>query len=170
MNARSLLAVTLLAGVVGCAAGPILPRPDGARVLRATGVGAVAFGASLAETELLVGEKAVARGGDAACRYVEFPSLPGLLFTVDGGVVTRADAARGVPNALGVRFDDTTESVVSLYPDVREHRNQESLGGSNLVLPSADGRYAFVLQAAGNKIIAIRAGLGARLESAHGCP
>ena len=59
---------------------------DGSPPLRATGIGPVAFGTSLAENELLVGEKSVARDGEAACRHVEFRSLPGLIFTVADGV------------------------------------------------------------------------------------
>jgi len=154
--------VAILAGVAGCATNPV--------VLRSTGAGAVAFGASLAETELMVGAKASGPDADAACRYVEFSTLPGLRFTVENGVVTRADAGPGVRNELGVQLGDTTESVLSLYPDISMRRNRESAGGTDLILIDPDGGHAIVMQAAGNKIISIRAGLSASVGSVKGCP
>ena len=154
--------IAIVAGIAGCATSPV--------VLRSTGAGAVAFGASLAETELMVGSKASGSSSDAACRYVEFSSLPGLRFTVENGVVTRADAGPGVRNELGVQLGDTTDSVVSLYPDVTVLKNQVSPGGTYLVVADADGHHAIVLQAAGNKIIGIRAGLSASVGSLQGCP
>jgi hypothetical protein len=57
-----------------------------------------------------------------------------------------------------------------LYPDVTVLRNQESTGGTYLVVTDSDGRHAIVMQAAGNKIIGIRAGLSASLGSSQGCP
>lgn len=154
--------VAILAGVTGCATSPV--------VLRSTGAGPVAFGASLAETELMVGSKASGASSDAACRYVEFGSLPGLRFTVENGVVTRADAGPGVRNELGVQLGDTMDSVVSLYPDVSVLRSRESLGGTYLVVADPDGHHAIVMQAAGNKIIGIRSGLSASVGSVQGCP
>lgn len=162
MTKRSRLAVAILAGIAGCATNPVVLRP--------TGAGAVAFGTSLAETELIVGAKASGSGTDAACRYVEFSSLPGLRFTVENGVVTRADAGPGVRNELGVQLGDTTESVLSLYPDIYVRRNRESPGGTDLIVTDPDGGHAIVMQAAGNKIISIRAGLSASVGTVQGCP
>jgi hypothetical protein len=163
MTRRSWLAVACLAAIAGCAStSPV--------VLRSTGAGAVAFGTSLAETELMVGTKASGPDAEAACRYVEFSSLPGLRFTVESGVITRADAGLGVRNELGVQLGDTTDSVVALYPDITVLRDRESAGGTNLVVADPDGHHAIVLQAAGNKIIAIRAGLNTSVGSAQGCP
>lgn len=154
--------VAILAGVAGCATSPV--------VLRSTGAGAVAFGTSLAETELMVGAKASGSNTDAACRYVEFGSLPGLRFTVENGVVTRADAGPGVRNELGVQLGDTTESVLSLYPEISVRKNRESAGGTDLIVVDPDGGHALLMQAAGNKIISIRAGLSASVGSVQGCP
>jgi hypothetical protein len=162
MIRRSRLAFVILAAVAGCAPSPV--------VLRSTGAGAVAFGTSLAETELMVGSKASGSSTDAACRYVEFSSLPGLRFTVENGVVTRADAGPGVRNELGVQLGDTTESVLSLYPGLSVRKNRESAGGTDLILIDPDGAHAIVMQAAGNKIISIRSGLSASVGSAQGCP
>lgn len=162
LNARYLLLIALLGVTAGCATTPM--------VLRSTGAGAVAFGGSLAEAELMVGEKASGQHPDAGCGYVEFRSLPGLRFTVENGVVTRADAGPGVRNALGVQLGDTTDSVVSLYPDVMIRRSQASVGGTDLIVANPDGRYAIVMEAAGNKIIAIRAGLSTSVGSRQGCP
>jgi hypothetical protein len=163
MNRRFLLTVALLAASASCTTtSPV--------VLRSTGAGAVAFGASLAETELMVGTKAAGPDAEAACRYVEFSSLPGLRFTVENGVITRADAGLGVRNELGVQLGDTTDAVVALYPDITVLRDRESAGGTILVVADPDGHHAIVLQAAGNKIIAIRAGLNTSVGSALGCP
>jgi hypothetical protein len=162
MIRRCRLAIAILAGIAGCATSPAVLRP--------TGVGAVAFGTSLAETELMVGEKASGPGTDAACRYVEFGGLPGLRFTVENGVVTRADAGPGVRNELGVQLGDTTESVLSLHPDIAVRKNRESAGGTDLILFDPDGGHALLMQAAGNKVISIRSGLIASVGSAQGCP
>jgi len=163
MDRRAWLPVGCLAAIASCTTtSPV--------VLRSTGAGAVAFGASLAETELMVGTKASGPGADAACRYVEFSSLPGLRFTVENGVITRADAGLGVRNELGVQLGDTTDSVVALYPDIAVRKSPTSPGGTDLIQADADGHHAIVLQAAGNKIIAIRAGLNTSVGPPQGCP
>jgi hypothetical protein len=59
---------------------------------------------------------------------------------------------------------------VALYPEAAVLRDRESLGGTLLVVPGPDGRHAIVLQAAGNKIIAIRAGLNGAVGASQGCP
>ena len=43
-------------------------------------------------------------------------------------------------------------------------------GGTDLILIDPDGGHAIVMQAAGNKIIAMRAGLSASVGSVQGCP
>jgi len=75
-----------------------------------------------------------------------------------------------VRNALGVKLDDTTDAVLALYPDLLVTRNRESVGGTNLVYVAPGGGHAIVMQAAGNKIIAIRAGLRSAVEGSAGCP
>lgn len=170
MTARLLCLSVLLGLLAGCGAVPAFEPASPAPTLLATGVGPVSFGVSLAENELLLGEKATGQNAEAACRHVEFGSLPGLRFTVRDGVVTRADAARGVPNALGVKLDDTTDAVLALYPDLLVTRNRESAGGTNLVYVAPGGGHAIVMQAAGNKVIAIRAGLRSAVEGSQGCP
>jgi hypothetical protein len=158
MTGRSMLLTAFLAGCGGCATSPV--------VLRATGVGAVTFGQPVAEA----GVPAAGQSADAVCRYVEYPSLPGLRLTVENGVITRADAGPTVRNALGVQLGDTTDSVVALYPEVAVERSGASVGGTNLVIADPGGRHAIVLQAAGNKIIAIRAGLLGSVGRPEGCP
>jgi hypothetical protein len=170
MRRGSLLPVALFSAVAGCAAADVLRDTSSGSTLRVQGVGHVVFGNSLAETESLGGEKARGLGGDAACQYVEFDALPGLRFTVQGGIVTRADAGAGVRNSLGVNLGDTVESVVSLYPDVQMRRIPGSLGGTALIFVEPGATHAFVLQAAGNKIISIRAGLNSAVGTEKGCP
>jgi hypothetical protein len=170
MNTRTHGIVVVLGLLSGCGSLPDVQPKQSSTTLLATGVGPVAFGAPLAESELLLGEKATGPDTGAACRYVEFSSLPGLRFTVVDGVVTRADAASGVDNALGVNVGDTTDAAVALYPDLLVQRSHESVGGTNLVYVARGGGHAIVLQAAGNKIIAIRAGLRSAVAGSQGCP
>ena len=162
MNARFMPLIALLGATAGCASSEV--------VLRATGAGAVAFGGALAEVELMVGEKASGPIPATGCGYVEFRSLPGLRFTVENGVVTRADAGPGVRNALGVQVGDSVDSVVYLYPDVARLDNPGALTGASLVFADPDGRHAIVMQAAGDTIISIRAGLSRAVGSPEGCP
>lgn len=171
MNTRATCLVAAALGLLaGCGSLPAVQRAPSSPTLSATGVGPVAFGVPLAESELLLGEKAIGQDTGAACRYVEFRSLPGLRFTVLDGVVTRADAAEGVTNALGVNVGDTTDAAVALYPDLIVQRSRESVGGTNFVYVARGGGHAIVLQAAGNKIIAVRAGLRSAVEGSQGCP
>jgi hypothetical protein len=162
LNAPSRLLIAVLGITAGCATSPV--------VLRSTGAGAVAFGGSLAEAQLMVGEKVSGQVPDAGCGYVEFRSLPGLRFTVESGVVTRADAGPGVRNVLGVQVGDSVDSVLHLYPDVALSKKPGALTGVNLVFADPDGRHAIVMQAVGDKIISIRAGLSSVVGSPEGCP
>jgi hypothetical protein len=170
MKRFSLLLTALLSVVAGCGAQDALPDPALESTLRFSGVGPVAFGNSLAETELMVGEKSRGLEGDAGCRYVEFSALPGLRFTVRDGIVVRADAGVGVRNSLGVNLGDTVDSVVYLYPDAQMRHRPGSFGDTYLILADPGGSHAFVMTAAGNKIIAIRAGLSSAVGSDQGCP
>jgi hypothetical protein len=170
MNTRATCLAAALGLLAGCGSLPDVQRTPSSSMLSATGAGPVAFGVPLAESELLLGEKATGQDAGTACRYVEFGSLPGLRFTVVDGVVTRADAASGVANALGVNVGDTTDAAVALYPDLLVQKSRESVGGTNLVYVARGGGHAIVLQAAGNKIIAIRAGLRSAVEGSQGCP
>jgi hypothetical protein len=86
MNTRATRLVVALGLLAGCSSLPDVERSPSSPTLSATGVGPVAFGAPLAESELLLGEKATGQDTGAACRYVEFGSLPGLRFTVVDGV------------------------------------------------------------------------------------
>jgi hypothetical protein len=170
MKRRATCLVVALGLLTGCGSLPTVEFDASAPTLTATGVGAVAFGVSLAESELLLGEKATGADAGAACRYVGFASLPGLRFTVVDGIVTRADAAPGVRNALGVNPGDTTDSAVALYPDLVVQRVEGAFGDTNLVYFAPGGGHAIVMQAAGNKIIAIRAGLRSAVGGDEGCP
>lgn len=162
LNVRLALLIALVGVSTGCA--------TRTAVLRSTGAGAVAFGGSLAEAQLMVGEKASGQVPDAGCGYVEFRSLPGLRFTVENGVVTRADAGPGVRNALGVQLGDSADAVRHLYPEVALSKKPGTLTGMDLVFADPDGSHAIVMQAVGDKIIAIRAGLTSAVGSSAGCP
>jgi hypothetical protein len=155
------LVLLLVAAVTGCS--------STAPVLRYNGVGAVAFGGSLAETEVLLGESVAGRITDTACQFVEFDALPGLRFMVEDGVITRADTSPGVRTELGVQIGDTMDSVVRLYPDVLIRNNENIFDGVYLLFPAGDGRHAIIMEAVGNKIVAIRAGVEPSVGYVDGC-
>jgi hypothetical protein len=157
---RNLL-LLLVAGLAGC--------QSTAPVLRYTGVGAVAFGGSLAETQVLLGESVAGQVTGAACQFVEFDALPGLRFMVEDGVITRADCGPGVRTELGVQVGDTMDSVVRLYPDVLVRNHDGALEGVYLLFPAGDGRHSIVMESIGNKIVSIRAGVEPSVGYVDGC-
>jgi len=105
----------------------------------------------------------------ARCHLRSAASQPGVSYVVDQGLVTRADAGPGV-RALGAQLGDSVDAVISLYPDITRRDSDGVMSGTYLVLTDPDGRHAVVMQAAGDTILAIRAGLSRAVESPQGCP
>ena len=128
-------------------------------LLSAEGIGAVRFGITLAQIEQALGASAVLpQSFDPACSMVRLPGLPRLRFMVENGVVTRADAEAGVASAVGA-IGDTLAQVRGAHPEARISPHKYDPGGHYLSFPSADGRAAIILEAAGGKVTGMRAGL-----------
>lgn len=140
-------------------AAPTAPAA-GAATLGAEGIGAIRFGMTLPQAEQAAGAKAILpQPFDPACSMVRFPSLPGLRFMVEQGVVTRADADAGIANTVGVAVGDTLAQVRAGHPaaEVTPHKYDEN--GHYISFPGADGRSAIILEETGGKVGKIRAGL-----------
>ena len=165
---RTFTIILLSCLLVACASGSALRSTT--PVLRSTGVGPVAFGSTLAETEVLLGDRAAPPVRGAGCQFVEFGSLPGLRFMVEDGVVTRADADPGIRTELGVQVGDSTDAVIRLYPDVLIQNNDKVFDGIYLAFPGKDKRHAIIMESVGNKVTAIRAGVEPSVGYVDGCP
>lgn len=149
---------------------PATGPTQGPPILSADGYGPVKFGAMLAAVEKTVGTKADVPGNqDQACQSVRLPSLPGVRFMVENGVVTRADAEPGVANTLGVAVGDTLAEASSRHAgiDVGPHKYEPA--GHYLTMKSPDGRTAIVMEEDGKAITKIRAGLLPSVSYVEGC-
>jgi hypothetical protein len=122
-------------------------------------MGQVVFGASLKSVEEVLGENISNQIRDTECFMVSFRVYPGTLFMVEGGVVTRADAASDVPNVLGIKVGDSREAVLGKYPKAHVERHKYQEGWSYLTFPSKNGKAAIVLLVGKDKGLEIRAGL-----------
>jgi len=162
--------ITLMA-VVTCVGASILAcssRTD-QLVLSQERMGKVVFGASLRSVEDVLGESVSNQVRDSACSMVSFKAYPGTLFMVEGGVVTRADAAADVPNVLGIKVGDSREAVLGKYPKAHVEPHKYLEGGYYLTFPSNDGKAAIVLEVGEDKVSDIRAGLQPSVSYVEHC-
>lgn len=139
-------------------------------VLSADSYGPVKFGATLAALEQTLGSKAEAPGtSDPACHSVRFPSLPGIRFMVEEGVVTRADAEPGIANTLGLAVGDTLAQATGRHAALVVGPHKYEPAGHYLTMKSPDGRAAIVMEEDGKTITKIRAGLLPSVSYVEGC-
>ena len=143
---------------------------NSAPVLSSQGYGPVRFGQQLADVEKTLGEKAQSRGdADPACTYVKFDKLPGARFMVETGVITRAEADAGIPNALGVAVGDAVELVKAKHPAVQIGPHKYVPEGQYLTFKNVDSNNAIVMEAEGSKITKIRSGVEPAVSYVEGC-
>lgn len=156
--------------VVAEAPAPATAAAAGPPVLAADSYGPVKFGAELAAVENTLGSKAEAQGNpDPACHSVRFPSLPGIRFMVENGVVTRADAEPGVANALGLAVGDTLAQATARHSALGVGPHKYEPAGHYLTMKSPDGRAAIVMEEDGKTITKIRAGVIPSVNYVEGC-
>lgn len=143
----------------------------GQPILTTNGYGKVYFGMHLDAAEAAVGEKDVAAGesGVETCRYVSFASLPNVQFMAENNVITRADASRGVENALHISIDGALSNVTAKYPAVRITAHKYDADGRYVIFEGADRKTAIVFEASGGKITKVRAGPEPSVEYVEGC-
>lgn len=145
------------------------PAAPGARVLSPESFGPVTFGAALADAEKLLDEKAAPLdASNAQCGYVSFKQLPDILFMVENGIVTRADARQGVPNIAGIDIGAPASYVRKKYPAATVTPHQYVPGGHYLAIPGKKNA-ALVFEDDGSKVTAVRAGIEPSVTYPEGC-
>ncbi len=138
-------------------------------VLSRERIGQVVFGESLQNVENVLGENVSNQVKNSECSMVSFKAYPGTLFMVEGGIVTRADAAADVPNVLGIKVGDSREAVLGKYPKAHVERHKYLEGGYYFTFPSKDGKAAIVLEVDEDKVLDIRAGLQPSVSYVEHC-
>ena len=145
------------------------PSHAGSLVLSDRGYGDVQFGAKLRDAEARMNQKAEPQKRDAGCSFVAFKRYPHILFMVEQGVVTRADAKPKIRNSAGVRVGTSLDRVRSLHPGIRVEPHKYDYEGHYLVLPSSDERAALLFEESKGRITAVRAGIKPSVEYVEGC-
>lgn len=140
---------------------PAAPVADtGPPTLSAQGYGRLHFGDTLAAAETALGEKAQQLGeNDPACSSVRFKALPGARFMVEKGVITRADADTGTPNATGIVVGDTLAQAREKAPSLQVSPHKYLPQGHYLSVRGAQPNAAIVIEEDGKAVTKIRAGL-----------
>jgi hypothetical protein len=159
-------AIMIAAALAACSRAPS-DAPSSAAVadagpatLSAQGYGKLHFGDTLAAAETTLGEKAQQLGEhDPACSSVRFKALPGARFMVEKGVITRADADTGTPNATGIAVGDTLAQAREKAPSLQVSPHKYLPQGHYLSVRGAQPNAAIVIEEDGKAVTKIRAGL-----------
>ncbi len=140
-----------------------------ADVLSPQGYGPVRFGMRVEAAESVLHQRTKKRYTGEGCEYVEFRKYPNLRFMAEDGVLTRADAGRGIRNSARISVGASFAKVKALHPkvEVRPHKYEDD--GHYLILDAVGGRAALVLEESKGKVTAIRAGLRPAVEYVEGC-
>lgn len=142
----------------------------GSLILTDKSYGPVTFGNKLTEIEKRVGEKAKSETGEKGCDFITFKKFPGIMFMVEDGIVTRADAiSPKVRNELDIQVGMPLEEVKRRYPQVEIKRHQYDPNGHYLIFKSKDGKRAIVFEEGDGKITDTRAGTEPSVEYVEGC-
>jgi hypothetical protein len=139
-------------------------------VLTDKSYGPVTFGSKLKRIEKQIGEKAKSELGDEGCDFVTFKKLPGIMFMVEDGTVTRADVmSQEIKNTLRIRIGTSLEEVKRRFPKVEIERHQYDPTGHYLIFKSKDGKRAIVFEESDGKVTDTRAGIEPSVEYVEGC-
>jgi len=140
-------------------------------ILSADSLGEIAFGSKLRQVEGLLNQTAKPRDGygDESCRYVSFESLPGSLFMVENGTVTRIEAAPTIRNTLNISVGTRMDEVLKAHPDAQVIPHQYDPEGHYLIFPSKDNTAAIVMEVGDGTVTDIRAGLRPSVDYVEGC-
>jgi hypothetical protein len=152
----------------------LLVAVSGAKIARADvlspeGFGPIHFGMRVEAAESTLKQRTKNKYTGEGCEYVEFRKYPNLRFMAEEGVLTRADAGRGIRNSARVSVGASIAKVKAMHPkvEVRPHKYDDD--GHYLILVAAGGRAALVLEESDGKVTAIRAGLKPAVEYVEGC-
>ena len=139
-------------------------------VLSPAGYGPIKFGARLEDIEKAIGPRLdPGRPLDPGCGYVRFGTLPGVRFMAEGGIITRADAEAGVPNALNIEVGASLDDIRKARPEARIAPHKYDPEGHYVTFSSPDSHAAIVMEESAGVITAIRAGLQPSVAYVEGC-
>lgn len=159
LNVRIVLAVVCLASCIANA---------DAELLSPQGYGPIQFGMKIEAAEAAVKQSVTGKYSRSGCDYVQFKQYPNLRFMIEDGVVTRADAKKGVKNSANIQAGMSLKQVKKMYPQavIEPHKYDDE---GHYVILSAPGNRAIVLEESKGKITDIRAGLKPSVEYVEGC-
>ena len=104
---------------------PVAQTASSRAVLSPAAYGPVTFGARLEDVEKAIGSRLnLERPIDPGCDYVQFKTLPGVRFMVEGGIITRAEAEAGVPNILNIEVGTSLDAIRKAQAR-RSHRSPQ---------------------------------------------
>ena len=130
--------------------------------LTTAGLGAVTFGATLAEAEKAAGTKMIACSAVAACYRVTPASAPdGISFVVQDGRIERVDIARGpVTTRSGVGIGTTEARIIELFGDKIERSTIDDSRVDLVFVPvdDDDKNYRVIFTIHDGKVENLRAG------------
>ena len=138
-------------------------------VLSAEGYGAIHFGMRIEAAESALKQRTKKKYTGQGCEYAEFRKYPNLRFMIEDGILTRADAGRGIRNSARVSVGTTLAKVKAMHPKVEIQPHKYDDDGHYLILDAAGGRSALVLEESGGKVTAIRAGIKPAVGYVEGC-
>jgi hypothetical protein len=159
----------LVVAMVAAAAAAAPPAP-----ITTAGWGRVRVGMSRsAASRALGGDLRLGKGTTDAtgCHYRTSTRAPGLLFMIENGRVVRVEtrsAAYVTPS--GVRVGDTEAAAREAYAGravITPHKYSAS--GHYLVIRTADGKRAVVIETDEGKVVAVRGGQEPAVEYVEGC-
>ena len=157
---RTIASLLCLANAPSFAAGGVL-SPEG--------YGSVRFGMKIEDVEAALKQRATESYTKTGCDYAEFKKYPGLRFMIEDGVVTRADARKGVKNSAAVSEGMSLEAVRARFrtASIQPHKYDDD--GHYVILSTEDGRSAIVLEESKGRVTAVRAGRKPSVEYVEGC-
>ena len=138
-------------------------------VLSPEGYGSVRFGMNIEDVEAALKQRATEPYTKTGCDYAEFKRYPGLRFMIEDGVVTRADARKGVKNSAKVSVGMSLKTVKARFPaaSIQPHKYDDE--GHYVILSTEDGSSAIVLEESKGRVTAVRAGRKPSVQYVEGC-
>lgn len=156
----SVLLLLLLAGYCS---------PANAETLSPQGYGQIKFGTKIEIVEKQLKQAASPQKREFDCDFVKFEKYPGLVFMVEEGVITRADAEKTIKNSAGVAVGSTLRQVKRAHPNIRTEPHKYDDNGHYLILSTTDNRSALVFEESNGKVTEVRAGIKPSVEYVEGC-
>ncbi len=140
-----------------------------AEILSPQGYGQVKFGTKIGVVEKQLKQASSPKKREFDCDFVKFKKYPGLVFMVEAGIITRADAGKTIKNSAGVAVGSTLKQVKRTHPNIHVEPHKYDENGHYLVLSTEDNRSALVFEESDGKVTKIRAGIKPSVENVEGC-